>query len=117
MTEKLQVFKKGASSPGVYRVPDNEAVRLLRSGVRSYDPDLNKSQDRARFLGQSYRAVKDFNSCSNRQPQNQSYGGRLYPKRECWSGWTEGQVPYPNTGTRYSHRQRDPDKSNGQTVE
>ena len=113
MTEKDQVFKKSTSNPGVYRAPDNEPVRLPRPEVRSSYPDLNKNQDRSKFLGQGDR---DFNSGSNRQPQNQGCGGRLYPQREFWSGPTEGQVSYPNIGPRYSHRQTDPDKFNGQRL-
>ena len=82
-------------------------VRLPRPELRSYDPDLNKNQDRARFQDQGDRATKDFNSGSNRQPQNQGYGDRLYPQSEFWSRPTEGQVSYPNTGPRHSHRQID----------
>ena len=51
MTEKPQVVKKSASNPGVYRAHDDEPVRLPRPELRSYDPDLNKNQDRARFQG------------------------------------------------------------------
>ena len=117
MTGKPRVVKKSASNPGVCRAHDNEPVRLPRPELRSYDPDLNKNQDRTRFQGQGDRAHKDLNSGSNRQPQNQGYGGRLYPESEFWSRPTEGQVSYPNTGPRNGHRQRDPDKFNGQTVE
>ena len=117
MTKKPQVVKKSASNPGVYKAHDDEPVRLPRPELRSYDPDLNKNQDRARFQGQGDRAVKDFSSGSNRQPQNHGYGGRLYPQSEFWSRPTEGQVSYLNTGPRNSHRQRDPDKFNGQTVD
>ena len=84
MIKKLQVLTKSASNPGVYRVHNDEPVRLPRL---------------------------------SRQPQSQGYGGRLYPQNEFRSGPTEGQMSYPNTGRRYSHRQRDPDKFSGQTVE
>ena len=109
------MVKKSASNPGVNRVHGYEPVRLPRSELRSYDPDLNNNQDRARFQGQGDRAHKDVNSGSNRQPQNQGYGGRLYPQSEFSSRPTE--VSYPNTGPRYRHRQRDSDKFNGQTIE
>ena len=106
---KPQPVRISSSTPCAYKTHDNEP---RRPNMRSHDPDLNKNQDRVRFQGQG-----DSHSGSNRQPQNHGYGGRLNPQSEFWSRPTEGQMSYPNTGPRYSHRQRDPDKFNGQTVE
>ena len=65
--KKPRGVKKSASNKGVYRAHDDEPVRLPKPELRSYYPDLNKNQERAKFQRQGDRAIRDFNSSSNRQ--------------------------------------------------